>query len=366
MKLLIAGGGTGGHLFPALSIAEEFAQRESGNRVLFVGTRSGLEWRILKKKGFSVEYVCASGILGRGVLRAITASIKAFAALAQSMAIIRRFKPHVALGAGGYVSGPVVLAAFLLRVPTVICEQNSIPGITNRLLGKIADKIMVTFEKSAKYFPREKTTVSGNPLRKEILEAQAREGRNGMFRIFVLGGSQGARRLNFSVPQALGLLSQRDLQIVHQTGESDLDSVMKLYRERGLEARVEPFIEDIGSVYAGSDLVVSRSGAGTLAEITARGLPSVLVPYPYATHDHQMENARVIEDGGAGVVIRDEELSPERLAGVLEGLLDKRLLTQMGEASKRLGKPQAAKTVVDAIYELCGSRQQEQRHVRKR
>jgi len=336
--------------------------REHGNEVLFVGTRAGIEGRILEEKGFATEFITVSGILGKGVLRAVTGAIKAFWGLAQTVGIIRSFKPHAVLGVGGYVSGPVVAAAFLMRVPTVICEQNSRPGFTNKMLGKIADRVMVTYEQSARFFPAVKTTVSGNPLRKEILEAGAGTGagagaargeKNGALRIFVLGGSQGARTLNHTVPEALGMLSKANVKIVHQTGREDLASVRELYERRGIEAQVEPFIDEIGEIYAGSDLVVSRSGAGTLAEITALGLPSVLVPYPHAAHDHQMENARVIEDNGAGVVIRDEELSPAKLAGVLERILDGETLYRMGSASKRLGKPHAAKVVVDALYETA-------------
>lgn len=349
MRLLIAGGGTGGHLFPAISIAEEFMEREYANEVLFVGTRSGIEASILPRLGYKAEYINVSGILGKGVLRGAISALGATRGFLESLAIIRRFSPHVVLGAGGYVSGPVIMAAYLLRIPTMICEQNSSPGITNRLLARIVNKVMATYDESTRYFPSSKTVVTGNPIRRQILMARCRKPHTG-FTILVIGGSQGARRLNSTVPKALATLSRSDLKVIHQTGSADFSVVREAYCSYGLCADVREFIDDMGAAYAEADLVISRAGAGTIAEITALGIPSVLVPYPYASHNHQMENARVLEKMGASRVIEDHDLTPERLAEVVRSIIYGDKLKDMARASLSLGKPDAARIIVDIIY----------------
>jgi UDP-N-acetylglucosamine--N-acetylmuramyl-(pentapeptide) pyrophosphoryl-undecaprenol N-acetylglucosamine transferase len=351
MRLLTAGGGTGGHLFPAISIAEEFIGREPTNEVLFVGTRNGLEAKILPRLGYKTAYINVAGIIGKGVLKGALSALGAIRGVLESLAIIRRFSPHVVLGAGGYVSGPVIMAAFLLRVPTIICEQNSSPGVTNRLLGRIVDKVMATYDESTKYFPGSKTVVTGNPIRRQILMARCRKPHTGLT-ILVIGGSQGAHRLNSMVPKALAALSVSDLKVIHQTGAADFSAVREAYRSYGLRADVREFIDDMGAAYAEADLVISRAGAGTIAEITALGIPSVLVPYPYAAHNHQMENARVLEKRGAARVVDDQSLTPERLAEVVSGIICGDELKDMARASLALGKPDAARTIVDTIYAI--------------
>ncbi len=352
MRIIIAGGGTGGHIFPAISIAEEILMRDSGNEVLFVGTKRGIESRVIKN--YAIEFISSAGIVGKGLigsLKGIALSIKGFF---DSLRIIWGFKPDLILGVGGYASGPMVLASWLFMIPTAICEQNSIPGITNRILGKFVKRVFASFEESIIFFPRKKAILVGNPVRRYILmERNPNQERNG-FTILVFGGSQGSHRLNISVPKAFGILGRKDVFLIHQTGYDDLDDVRKAYEWYGIRADVFPFIEDIGSVYRHSDLVIGRAGAGTIAEITALGIPSILVPYPFSAYNHQFENAKSLEKAGAAVVIEDKDAAPERLAEVLNDLLRWEKLKEMGERARRLGKPDAAKRIVDEIYKLIG------------
>ncbi|MEE9252128.1 MAG: undecaprenyldiphospho-muramoylpentapeptide beta-N-acetylglucosaminyltransferase [Thermodesulfobacteriota bacterium] len=355
MKLMLAGGGTGGHLFPALSIAEEFLGRESENEVVFVGTRRGIEAKVLGEMGYTLEFISSEAMIGKGFLNTLGACITASRGVLQSIGVIRRHKPSVVLGVGGYVSGPVVVAAYLCRVPTAVCEQNSIPGITNRVLSKIVRIVFAAFEESAKFFPLGKTMVTGNPVRKSVLQTAGLRDSAGGYGVLVMGGSQGATRLNSAAPEAIGMLREARIRVVHVSGEQDTEIVKQAYGRLGINADVYPFIKDIGAIYSETDIVISRSGAGTISEITALGIPSVLVPYPYAAHNHQMGNARVLERQGASVVIEDGELTPEKLSDVLKNLLNNDKLAQMSAAAKSLGRPEAATAVVNAIHELIGA-----------
>ncbi len=355
MKVIIAGGGSGGHVFPAFSIAEEIRRRNPGHAVLFVGTKQGLEKKTHLPPGCELEYISSSGIMGKGVSKGLKAAVLALKGLFESISIIKKFSPDVVLGVGGYVSGPVVFAALLLSVPTAICEQNSIPGITNRILGRFVKKIFASFEESVKFFPRKKTMVVGNPVRSEILHGGKlnAEGK-GLVNILVFGGSQGARRLNLSVPKAFAILGRRDVAIIHQTGQNDMEDVKKTYEWYGIQAEVIPFIEDMAKAYGRADLVIGRAGAGTIAEVTALGKPSILVPYPFSAYNHQMENAMIMKKAGAAVVVEDEDAVPEKLAHVLNNLLKGDILKEMGIKARELGKPEAAKKIVDEVYKLAG------------
>lgn len=356
MKLLLAGGGTGGHLFPAISIAEEFLARDPGNEVVFAGTSKGLEARVIPDMGHPLELVSSGGMTGRGALRAAGAALAACRGLVQSLGMMRRLRPDVVLGVGGYASGPVVLAAWLCRVPAAVCEQNSVPGITNRTLGRIARKVLVGFEECTRHFPAGKTAVVGNPVRRGILERASGNHRGPRAEtrktILVLGGSQGAHALNVSLPGALGILGESAVRVIHQTGPDDLADTAREYEGLGITAEVSGFIDDMASVYAGADLVVCRSGAGTVSELMVMGLPSVLVPYPFSAHGHQLSNARALERAGAAVVIEQGELSPESLAAVIAGLLAGDRLGEMGAAASRQARPGAAGEIVDILYEL--------------
>jgi len=354
MRVIIAGGGSGGHVFPAISIAEEIMRRNPKHKVLFIGTKRGLEKKTLLQKGYDLELINSGGIVGKGITESLKSIASAFKGFFDSLRIIKRFKPHVVVGVGGYVSGPVVSAALLLWIPTAICEQNSIPGITNRLLGRFVKRVFASFEESVKFFPRKKTIVVGNPVRNQILlgNDSSRAKRSGVT-VLVFGGSQGAHRLNLSVPKAFGILGRQDVYLIHQTGEKDVEDVKKTYEWYGIAAEVLPFIEDMAGVYGQADLVIGRAGAGTIAEVTALGKPSILVPYPFSAYNHQLENARIMEKAGAAVVIEDRDAVPERLAQVLNNLLKSDMLKEMGDRAKSLGKPDAAKRIVDEIHRLA-------------
>ncbi len=350
MRIIIAGGGTGGHIFPAISIAEEILMRDSGNRVLFVGTKRGIEARVIKDH--PIEFISSEGVVGRGFIGCLKGIASAMKGFFDSLRIISRFKPNLIIGVGGYASGPMVFAAGVFMIPTVICEQNSIPGVTNRILGNFVTRVFASFEESIKFFPRKKTMVVGNPVRKYILmEKNSSQRRNG-FTILVFGGSQGSHKLNLSIPKAFEILGRKDVSLVHQTGDNDLEDVRKAYEWYGIRAEVFPFIEDIGSAYKHADLLIGRAGAGTIAEVTTLGVPSILVPYPYSAYNHQFENAKLLERAGAAVVIEDEDAVPERIAEILSDLLRGEKLKQMSEKAKSLGKPDAAKRIVDEIYKL--------------
>ena len=354
MKVVIAGGGTGGHIFPAISIAEEIRRRNPNSEILFIGTERGFEKERILKRGYRIEFISSGGIVGKGLINSIVGAAHSLKGVFDSINILLRFDPSIVVGVGGYVSGPVVLATFLLRKPAVICEQNTIPGLTNRILARFVKRVFATFDESVRYFPKVRTMVLGNPVRRLILSSN-RVGtiRNGI-NVLVFGGSQGARRLNENVPKAFGILDRKDIFVIHQTGEMGSIDVRSSYERNGIRAKVQQFIEDMEGVYNSADLVIGRAGAGTIAEITALGKAAILVPYPFSAHNHQLENAKVMEKAGAAVVIEDREASPERLAMVMRDLLNGDKLTVMRENSKRLGKPNASRDIVDEIFKIAG------------
>lgn len=354
MKVIIAGGGTGGHIFPAISVAEEILKRDPANEILFVGTKRGLENELLSKRGYRVEHISARGIKGSGVKKSITAVFSAFKGLMDSLSVIRKFGPDVVLGVGGYVSGPMVLAASLRGVPTAICEQNSYPGITNRILGKFVNKVFATFDESLKFFPHRKVVITGNPVRGDILRSRGLKEGSGAVTILVFGGSQGAHKLNRSVPEALAKLGRSDISVIHQTGEKDYELVKNAYERNHIRARVLRFIDDMAGAYSEADFIIGRSGAGTVSEITALGKPSLLIPYPYAANNHQLENAKVLERAGAAAVMEDRDAGPENLSGALTNLLQKDKLNTMASNAFGLGRPDAASVIVDEISRLAG------------
>ncbi len=353
MRVIIAGGGTGGHIFPAISIAEEILWRNPGSCVLFIGTKEGLEKKTLTQKGYSLEYISSRGIVGKGIIRGIKGITSAFKGLFDSFDIIRKFGPDAVVGVGGYVSGPVVCAALLLLIPTAICEQNSIPGVTNRFLGRFVKRVFASFEASVRFFPRERTMVVGNPIRTEIMrESKSTRRESDGITVLVFGGSQGARTLNISVPKAFGILGRHDISIIHQTGEKDIDEVKKTYEWYGIRAAVFTFIENMADAYSQADLVIGRAGAGTIAEITALGKPSILVPYPFSAYGHQSENAMIMKRAGASLVLEDKDATPARLVEILRDLLKDDILGDMAKSAKSLGRPNAAKDIVDELHKL--------------
>ncbi|MBU1149559.1 MAG: undecaprenyldiphospho-muramoylpentapeptide beta-N-acetylglucosaminyltransferase, partial [Proteobacteria bacterium] len=288
--MIIAGGGTGGHLFPGIAIAEEFLRRDPQNHVLFIGTERGLEKKILGRMGFPLRILKVEGLKGRGALRTAAALLKIPGSLIASFRIIRDFCPDVVIGVGGYASGPAVLAARLMGVKTAIAEQNAIPGLTNRILGRFAQKIFLAFSASKQWFPAGRTRVTGNPIRAAFFEEKTEDRKKDRrFTLLIFGGSQGAHAINRFVIESLdGLLPLKDeLRFIHQTGEKDREIVAAAYLERGMEAEVSPFIVDMATAYRSADLLVCRAGATSIAEITAGGKAAILIPFPFAAADHQ-------------------------------------------------------------------------------
>jgi UDP-N-acetylglucosamine--N-acetylmuramyl-(pentapeptide) pyrophosphoryl-undecaprenol N-acetylglucosamine transferase len=359
MRILIAGGGTGGHLFPGVALAEEIRGRDPDAAVRFVGTRRGIEARVLPELGWEHAFIEISGLKTVGLGGAVRGLLRVPRALWQSRRIIRAFRPDVVVGVGGYASGPVVLAARLMGLPTAILEQNSIPGLTNKILGRFVRAVFVSFDESRRFFPARRVIASGNPIRRALLAALQSEPGNGAAstgaataapHVLVFGGSQGARALNELVPVAAALLRERGLafHIVHQTGEAGLEATQARYRDAGVDADCRAFIRDMAGAYQRADLVVSRAGATTVAELGVVGRPAILVPFPQAADNHQEINAREVVRAGAALLHRQAELTPERLADAMAGLLgDAAVRARMAGAMKKLGRPDAAATIAD-------------------
>jgi UDP-N-acetylglucosamine--N-acetylmuramyl-(pentapeptide) pyrophosphoryl-undecaprenol N-acetylglucosamine transferase len=356
MNIIIAGGGTGGHLFPGVAIAEEFLRRDGSHQILFVGTDRGLEKKILGNLGFSLRTIDVEGVKGRGLVRKLKALLKIPRSLLQAAQIIRRFQPAIVIGVGGYASGPAVLAAYLRGIKTAIAEQNAIPGLTNRILGRFAARIFVSFAETSKWFAGQKTIVTGNPIRANFTSALIEtEHKRDDFRVLVFGGSQGAHAINEAVLGSLEYLRPlRDkLRFTHQTGADDRDAVARGYERFNMDAKVETFIMEMAAAYRSADLLICRAGATSIAEITAMGKAAILIPFPYAINDHQTKNAEVLVREGAAQMIPQQALSGKHLAEVISELyIHREALKKMERSSARLGNARAAADVVDACLAL--------------
>jgi UDP-N-acetylglucosamine--N-acetylmuramyl-(pentapeptide) pyrophosphoryl-undecaprenol N-acetylglucosamine transferase len=352
MRVVIAGGGTGGHLYPGIALAHEFMRVRPGSSVLFVGTERGLESRVVPREGFELATIRVRGLVGRGVLRAAVTLARLPGALLEAVCILRRFRPERVVGGGGYAAGPTIAAARLLRRTIVLLEQNVLPGVTNRWLSPIADLVVASFEESRAAF-RGRVEVLGNPVRPAVVSA-GRTALPDAPSILVFGGSQGARAINRAVVGALPTLSQIDgLSIVHQTGQADFADTTRAYDAAGVTATVTPYVDDMGAAYARAALVVARAGATTVAELTACGRPAIVIPYPHAAHGHQERNARAVESAGAGVVILERDLDGPALGEAIAGLLaDRPRLARMAEASRALGRPDAGERIARACLAL--------------
>lgn len=356
MRVLIAGGGTGGHVFPGIALAEEISTRHPKNEVLFVGTERGLEARLVPGAGYRLELIQVRGLKRVGPVRFLLGLLALPLALLQSWRILRRHRPDVVVGVGGYSSGPVVLAAWLLGVPTAVQEQNALPGFTNRVLGRLVRAVFISFEEARRFFPPRKVHLLGNPVRRGLCEnflrsrvAQER------FTVLVFGGSLGARAINSRLLEALGHLEdlKGELYFVHQTGKADLESVRHGYQEQGFSAEVVEFIEDMSGAYARAELIICRAGATTLAELTVCKKASILIPFPHATDDHQAVNAQAMVSAGAALMIREADLSGERLAREIRALwTEPERLRRMEKQAGLLGRPEAAKELADICVQL--------------
>jgi UDP-N-acetylglucosamine--N-acetylmuramyl-(pentapeptide) pyrophosphoryl-undecaprenol N-acetylglucosamine transferase len=362
-RVILAGGGTGGHLFPGIAVLEELKRREPDVAALFVGTARGLETRVVPELGEQLECIDVAPLRGRSMAEFAKNLLALPKAGAQAAKIVRRFAPDVVIGVGGYAAGPMVAAAKALGVPTVLLEQNAHVGLTNRLLARLVDRAYLSFEETASVFPDAAARVVGNPVRRKFVSAgrMARMDPAGFEmrarKVLVIGGSQGARALNEQVPEALARagLRERGIEVVHQTGHASCDAVRARYHELGLQADVTPFIADMASAYAASALVIGRAGATSLAEICAVGRPSILVPFPFAAGDHQWHNAKALETRGAAVALREADGLRDALAEAVMRLLshpDERLA--MADAARALGRPEAAAAIVDDLCSFLG------------
>lgn len=355
LRLVIAGGGTGGHLYPGIAVAREAARERA--EVLFIGTQNGIEARVLPREGLSFKPIRAGKFKGMGLVEKVKTLMAIPASIIEASRVMKGFSPQVVLGVGGYASFPAVVSAKLRRLPVVLQEQNAFPGLTNRVLGRFADKVCTGFLEAGRFFPAGKALFTGNPIRADLLKAD-RAGalremglKSGLTTVLVFGGSAGAHRINSAVADALPLLSglKGRIQFIHQTGERDLNMVEEAYGRSGFPARVLPFIFNMAAAYACAELVVCRSGALTLAEITALGKPSLLIPYPHAANNHQELNARALERAGAAKVVLDADATGERLAAEVAALIDDTdLLTGMSGRCLSLGRPDAARKVLEA------------------
>lgn len=352
MRLLIAGGGTGGHLFPGVAVAEELRAQEPDAAVRFVGTKRGIEARVLPDLGWELELIEVSGLKTVGALGAVRGLLRLPKALWQARRAIKKFKPDAVIGVGGYASGPVVLMAKLARIPTAICEQNSIPGLTNKILGKLVRAVFLSFEESRRFFKPNKIVMSGNPVRRELLAkllTSSPAPASDTVHVLVSGGSLGAVAVNDLAVEALCALSREtSLSIVHQTGEKGLEATAKRYADAGVPAETRAFIKDMASAYQRADVVIGRAGATTVAELAIAGKPAIFIPYPFAADNHQEINAREMAAAGAALMFKQSELTAEKLADALRPLLrDAVRRAAMGTAMKALAKPQAAAVVVE-------------------
>jgi len=355
MKLLIAGGGTGGHVFPALAVAREWLKRGPEREVVFVGTERGMEARLVPEAGLPLETVRAAGLKGIGGMRLLRNAAMLFPALLDSAAILRRHRFAAGFGTGGYAAGPMMLAAIFASLPTVIFEPNAEPGFTNRVLADMVTRVVTAYEAPAERWGR-KAEVTGCPVRPEFFNCAARRHYSAPFHILITGGSQGALAINRTVVDALDLLVVRkeQLSIVHQTGERDYNAVRVAYARREIKAEVLPFLSNMPERFAQADLIVCRSGAITVAEVAAAGRSAIFIPFGRATDSHQLRNAQLLERAGAARVIEESELSPQRLAAEIFLLLDDPgRMTELAERARRFARPRAAAEIVDLIERVA-------------
>ncbi len=358
MRMIVTGGGTGGHLFPGIAVAEEMLRRFPQGKVLFVSTDRAIDNKTLADRAFEKKSIVCLPLKGKSLLGTVKSMAQLPISLWQALRLVRAFKPQLVLGVGGYVTGPVVLAARLLGVKTCIHEQNSIPGMANRMLGKIVDQVYISIPGSEDFFPWGKAVLTGNPVRAELLqEAGRRKDQVASKTVLVLGGSQGAHRVNSLMVEAFAQnQSGEPVQIHHQTGNSDEEWVRKAYAAAGVTAQVSSFISDMAAAYRDADLVVSRAGATTLAELAVLGRPAILIPFPYAADDHQTTNAAFLVAGGAALMFQERDLDGPKLREAIWGLLnDVPRLQSMATRMKEFARPEATAAIVEKSIALLAA-----------
>jgi UDP-N-acetylglucosamine--N-acetylmuramyl-(pentapeptide) pyrophosphoryl-undecaprenol N-acetylglucosamine transferase len=364
MRVVIAGGGTGGHLYPGIAVARELLARRPDAEISFAGTAKGIESRVIPREGFALDTIRSGGLKGKSMADRARGAALLPVSLADAWSVVSTRRPDLVIGVGGYSSGPIVLMAALRRTPTMLLEQNAVPGLTNRLLARVVKAAAVTFDSTRTFFGA-KGFVSGNPVRPEFFAAagphqeSALDDHATVTRVLVFGGSQGAHAINVAMVEAASRLAAggAHLRVTHQTGERDVDMVRAGYHEAGLQADVEPFLYDMGRQLGDAELIVCRAGATTLAEITAAGKAAILIPLPTATDDHQRKNAEALARSGAAEVLLQHELTGAALAvRILSLAADHGRRRQIEAAAKALARPDAAKVIVDRALELVRAR----------
>ncbi|HBF5149387.1 TPA: undecaprenyldiphospho-muramoylpentapeptide beta-N-acetylglucosaminyltransferase [Clostridioides difficile] len=369
MKVLLSGGGTGGHVYPAIAIANKIRDEHPDAEIIFVGTEKGIESEIVPKYGFELKIVTVQGFKRKIDFDNVKRVFKLFKGLEQSRKIVKKFKPDIVIGTGGYVSGPVLFNASMGKIPAIIHEQNSFPGVTNKILSKTVTKVLTSFEDSHKRFPEtaeDKLVFTGNPVRKEILLSRKNIARKNLSisdekrMVLCYGGSGGSRKINDAMRLVIKNMVNEDIAFIFATGKSYYDEFMESISDINLKPyqKVVPYLEDMANALAASDLVIGSAGAISLAEITALGKPSIIIPKAYTAENHQEYNAKSIEKQGAGIAILEKNLTPESLnTAVFKLLGDRELLVDMANASKTIGKPEAIDLIYDEIMKVYNSTQ---------
>jgi UDP-N-acetylglucosamine--N-acetylmuramyl-(pentapeptide) pyrophosphoryl-undecaprenol N-acetylglucosamine transferase len=352
MRVIFAAGGTGGHIYPAIAVAKEILQRDSTSIIKFVGTNRGLETKLVPNNGFELLTIDSAGLKNVGLVGQLKGLLLLPKSFLQARKLLKEFKPDVVVGAGGYVTGPVLLMASLAKIPTLVMDSNALPGFTNRQLARFVDKAALTFEESLKYFPN-KGVVTGNPVRKEFFEVQPKQ-RETKVNLLIFGGSQGARAINLAMVDALKHLPIDKLNIVHQTGEHDFEKIEQGYKDANVSADVRKYITDMVAEFARADLVICRAGATTCAELSAAGKVGIMIPLPTAADDHQRKNAEALVNANAAKMILQADLTGESLAKEINDLINSpETITAMERNAKSLAKEDAAKVTVDLIENLA-------------
>ncbi|WP_196594408.1 undecaprenyldiphospho-muramoylpentapeptide beta-N-acetylglucosaminyltransferase [Pectinatus sottacetonis] len=366
MKFIFSGGGTGGHIYPAITLIETIREKYPEAQILYVGTKKGLEADIVPKAGFSFKTIDIEGFERRFTLRNVVVLGKAFKGLIKAYKILKNFSPDAVIGTGGYVSGPILLMAALMKIPTLIQDQNAIPGITNKILSKFVTQIACGYQSACKHFPQEKTFLTGNPIRRNVMLCKRDQAIDELKlaankkTILVTGGSRGARKINKAMLELYHHFADSDdIQILHITGKLEYERVMADLRIRHIDSKkaknifIKPYLYDMPQALAAADIIISRAGAIGLAEITARGIPSILIPYPYAAENHQEYNAKALVEAGAAVMILNKDLTGSKLIHVLDELLaSEEKMADMRCKSKKMGYPNAAGDIAKMILSI--------------
>ncbi len=354
MRVLIAAGGTGGHIYPGVAVAHEVLRRDETSKVLFVGTARGLETKIVPDNGFQLSLIHSAGLKNVGLVGKLKGLMILPKSFFEARTIIRDFKPDVVVGAGGYVSGPVLLMAAMMRIPTLVMDSNALPGFTNRRLAPFVTAAALTFEEAVPYFGK-KGVVTGNPVRSEFFDIEPKP-RGAKVSVLIFGGSQGARAINNAMAGALGLLPSAKFEITHQTGEADFDAIRTQYEASEFAGSdIRPYITNMVEEFAAADIVICRAGATTCAELAAAGKASLMVPLPTAADDHQRKNAEALVRAGAARMILQSDLTPESFAAALTELVDDpESIGRMEAAAKSLARPDAACAAVDLMEKVSG------------